>query len=555
MNIILTGFMGTGKSSVSKELLKILNQKNLKKNEIFELLDTDEIIEKIEKRKISKIFETYGELYFRDIEAKIVKKIAKLNNKIISTGGGIVLKKENIDVLKKNGLIFNLYATPTKIFERLKYDNTRPLLKCDEPLSRITEILKARKYFYDNNHFSIDTTNLSIFAVAKKIEKIFLEFLSIRVKLFEKSYNIFIEDNSFASDSKNLTHFKIHKLIRDINPTKILVITDSNFSKYKKNFDFAIDNKNVFKVEIPAGEKYKNLKQIENLYKVCVNNDLDRKSLIIAVGGGVVGDMSGFVAATYLRGIKFIQVPTTLLAQVDASIGGKTGFDLEYGKNLVGAFYQPEFVWINTKFLSTLDEREYKNGLAEVLKYGIIYSKKYWTFFEKNIDKILNRDESILKEIVCMSAKVKSKIVSKDEKESNLRKILNLGHTLGHAMETACQYKFKHGEMVSFGILFASFASNEMKILTTFELEKIENLLKKVYIDKSVNLFDEIRDYFSLKNDKKFFEYIFEIMTKDKKIIDKKIDFVIPIRIGKVKIVHMEIETLKDYYKRFSFFV
>jgi len=367
----------------------------------------------------------------------------------------------------------------------------------------------------------------------------------IRVNLKKNSYNILI-----GKPFTELVHW-----LPEIKSKKILVITDTNVEKlYLQKLGSSLKEKkyDVNFCIIPAGEQYKNLNEINKIYKSCVESGLDRDSLIIALGGGVVGDMAGFVAATYLRGIRFIQVPTTLLAQVDASIGGKTGIDLEFGKNLVGAFHQPSLVWIDPEFLKTLDDREYKNGLAEVIKYVVI-CENYWDFFKINIAKILNRDSEILQKVLYMCAKAKANVVSKDEKEAGLRKILNFGHTLGHAIETNFNYCYKHGEMVAVGMAFASFVAVKMELCDKSVETILVNLLKRILpMDDFLEKFKRqlrTRDD-AVKSIK--IDDIVEIMARDKKMSDGKIDFILLKSFGKVEIVSLSLDDIKKMLEYWS---
>ena len=208
---------------------------------------------------------------------------------------------------------------------------------------------------------------------------------------------------------------------------------------------------------IPAGERSKNLKTIGLLYEEFLEAKLDRKSLVVAIGGGVLGDMVGFAAATYLRGIDFVQVPTTLLAQVDSSVGGKTGVDLRQGKNLVGAFHQPRSVLIDPDTLDTLPDRELRSGMAEVLKYGIIYDTNLFDQLEKQMPRLLHLDKDGLKKVIARSCEIKADIISQDETEQGLRAILNFGHTIGHALEAETAYRtYKHGEAIAIGMAVES---------------------------------------------------------------------------------------------------
>lgn len=374
------------------------------------------------------------------------------------------------------------------------------------------------------------------FDIVNKVVNLLPE--SIRVNLKENSYNIYI-GKSFLE----LVNF-----LPEVKSKRVLIVTDTNVEKlYLQDFILALEKKDfvVSYLVIIAGEKSKNFEVLNKIYNSCIENNLDRKSLIIAFGGGVIGDMAGFEASTYLRGIDFIQVPTTLLAQVDASIGGKTGIDLEIGKNLVGSFYQPKLVWIDPQFLKTLDDREFKNGLAEVIKYGMIYldcdiKESFWGFLEENIDKILDRnDDDILKKMLFLSAKAKAIVVSKDEKEGDLRKILNFGHTLGHARETYQNYSgLKHGEAVAFGMAFAAYLAVEMKIC---EKEVEVKLLK--LLNKAGFQIEEWKREIFVSHD--VYDKICYFMAHDKKMSVRKIDFILPESIGKVKIVPLELDFIK----------
>ena len=218
-------------------------------------------------------------------------------------------------------------------------------------------------------------------------------------------------------------------------------------------------------VTIPAGERFKHLNTVARLYQEFLNAGLDRKSLVVAVGGGVLGDIVGFAAATYLRGIPFVQVPTTLLAQVDASVGGKTGVDLPQGKNLVGAFHQPAAVVIDTNTLRTLPPRELRSGLSEIIKYGIIYDKAFLSSVVNDLPGLLKRDVSLLTAAIARSCEIKAEVVGQDETEQGLRAILNFGHTIGHALEALTAYRrFKHGEAIAIGMVTACLLGEEVGV-------------------------------------------------------------------------------------------
>lgn len=232
-------------------------------------------------------------------------------------------------------------------------------------------------------------------------------------------------------------------------------------------------------IVVPAGERYKTLKTVHTIYERMLDHRIDRSGIVIGLGGGVVGDMAGFAAATYMRGIDFVQVPTSLLAQVDASIGGKTGVDLTRGKNLVGAFHQPKIVIMDLSTLRTLPRREFRAGLAELIKHGIIWDSEYFAFLEANIGNILRLDPSVLAPTIERSCEIKAAVVSRDERESGLRRILNYGHTAGHAIESLTGYRaLLHGEAVAIGMVTAALVSEEIGAAEAGLTDRIVRILK-----------------------------------------------------------------------------
>ena len=294
-------------------------------------------------------------------------------------------------------------------------------------------------------------------------------------------YRIIIGQNSISK--RNIAPLvKGHK--------KLLLISDTGVPKniIKKVTSIARNNSKVFTIILTQGEQAKSLDNFQSIVNFLIDHKFDRSDGIIAVGGGVIGDISGFVASSYLRGIAFIQIPTTLLAQVDSSVGGKTAINIPAGKNLVGAFYNPKGVIIDTSVLHSLPSRELNAGLAEVIKYGLIQNKYLLSLLEKNITAILNRSHKIIEEVIFESIKTKAKIVTKDEKETGVRALLNFGHTFGHAIEAHGKYKkILHGEAVAKGMLIASKISMLEGLISLKELLKIENLLLSYHFDLSMN--------------------------------------------------------------------
>lgn len=277
-------------------------------------------------------------------------------------------------------------------------------------------------------------------------------------------------------------------------------------------------------LKVPAGETAKSLKTVQACYDQLAAHRLERKSFIVALGGGVVGDLAGFVAATYLRGIAFVQVPTTLLSQVDSSVGGKVGVNLKAGKNLVGAFYQPRLVLCDLSSLVTLPDREYRSGLAEVIKYGIIYDAQLFKKLERDMPKLLQRRTETLAAVVARCCEIKAEVVRQDETESGLRAILNFGHTVGHALEAISGYgRFLHGEAIAIGQVAAARLSAGLLGLTDPELRRIRELLTKAGLPTTMKLSPAQQQKAT------------RAMMLDKKVSAGEVKFVLASRIGKVK--------------------
>ena len=289
----------------------------------------------------------------------------------------------------------------------------------------------------------------------------------------KKAYDIVLRD-SFADLLDQMEFLEIEK-------KKVCIVTESNVAPiYLKEVCELISSKasKTITFSFEAGEKHKQLKTIEALYEELIINHFDRQDLLIALGGGVVGDMTGYAAATYLRGIDFVQVPTTLLSQVDSSIGGKTGVDFLQYKNMVGAFHQPKLVYINTATLKSLPEREYFSGMGEVIKHGLIKDAVYYEWIKENIDAIKAREHEAVKEMIYQSCLIKRDVVERDPKEKGERALLNFGHTIGHAVEKLSDFGLSHGVCVGLGMVAASYISCQQGNLTKEQLSFIEETLK-----------------------------------------------------------------------------
>jgi 3-dehydroquinate synthase len=309
---------------------------------------------------------------------------------------------------------------------------------------------------------------------------------------------------------------------------KIFVITTEDVWKaHGASLDAALASKDAGKPRevlfFPGGEKNKRLSQVEALCDGMLAGGADRSSLVIAFGGGIVGDVGGFVAASFMRGVRVLQVPTTLLAQVDAATGGKTGVNLAGGKNLVGAFFQPHAVLVDPEVLSTLPQREYVAGLFEVIKYGIIQTPWLFDLMEQERDAVLSRHPATVDRLIAESVRIKADVVSQDEKESGLRRILNFGHTLGHALEAETSYtRLLHGEAVGFGMIAATLLAERLGILPAADATRIVD---------TVNAYGPIPSLADVSADN-----LCGLIYRDKKTIQGKVHFVLPRRIGEVEV-------------------
>ena len=303
----------------------------------------------------------------------------------------------------------------------------------------------------------------------------------------------------------------------DLNfDTKVVVVTNPTVAAYHlEAFLEKVHAKALYVVTVPDGEQYKTMETVEEILDQLFVHKLDRKSLLIALGGGVIGDMTGFTASIYQRGIGFIQVPTTLLSQVDASVGGKTGVNNKYGKNLIGAFYQPKAVYIDPAFLQTLPPREFAAGVAEIIKMAVMFDRGYFDFLE---DADLN-DEAVLKEVIKRSVELKAEVVNQDEKEAGIRAVLNYGHTFGHVIENETNYTtYLHGEAVAIGMVMANRLAVKLGLMKEDDAEKVVYLLEKFNLPTS----------HKIKDVDDFYEHFF----LDKKSADNRIKFILPKGIG-----------------------
>ncbi len=483
-HLYFTGFMASGKSRTGRALADRLARP---------FIDTDAVIVERAGKSISEIFEQDGEAAFRDMEHAVIAEIAKSDKPlVVSLGGGALTQERNLQLISGNGTIIRLWAKPEVLSERIGRKNTRPLLanlSDEERLAKIKQMLKEREKNYAHADFSVESSNeYTENHVIERILHLLKFWESHALDVLPSSggrYPIFIGKNIIPDAAVMLEGLQL-------SPNyEFLICTDTTIAKEQNQKLSELRGQAgrcpVFKFQ--AGEGHKTLHNLNQLYSFMLHRGYTRKSCLLQFSGGVVGDMAGFGAATYQRGIPFVQFPTTLLSMVDSSVGGKVAVNHPEGKNMIGAFYQPSAVVCDISVLSTLPENEYLAGLAEIVKYGVIYDKEFFSYLEENVDKIKAHDFGALKHMIFRSCQIKAEVVGIDEKEAGLRAILNYGHTFGHAIEKLTHYElFSHGIAVSLGMRVAARAAVLLGKLTREEETRQNNLLDTLGFPKTFNV-------------------------------------------------------------------
>lgn len=446
-HVWFTGFMATGKSRIGELVAERLGLP-------FE--DTDHWIEARHRKTIPELFAEVGEAAFREIEIEAMRHLCAESPRVIALGGGSLIHPEALSLVRQSGVLVGLWARPEVISARVARKESRPLLaglSSEARLAKIRSLMAARRHLYVQADFQIESSdNVTREAIADEIVRRVPLWRSkaLTVPLGERSYPIFA-GSGIASD--------LPELCAQIGLAgKPVVVTDANvlaaqaglLESWKQKWpDLPV---HVF----PPGEEHKTLEVLQGLFTFLLERRIDRKAFLVAFSGGVGGDMTGFAAACYQRGIDFVQVPTTLLSMVDSSVGGKTAVDHPLGKNMIGAFHQPRLVLADGDCLSTLPEREYLAGLAEVAKYGVIRDPALFAWLEANATACRGREPAAVSRMVADSCACKAAIVGEDEREEGVRALLNLGHTFGHALESVSGYgTWLHGEAVALGMVCA----------------------------------------------------------------------------------------------------
>lgn len=498
-HIFLYGPPGTGKSTIGKILAQNLS---------LPFVDLDQVIEAKANLPIGKIMKQQGESAFRNIETSTLLDLEDEAESVVALGAGALLRDENRIFAESHGKVILLMAEFDTVIERLQNDSVKhPLLKgnLQEKLSSFLE-----KYNEHYNSFSV--------IVHVKDESADQNAHQVQVVLGRHHLSAMGEYDVIVQSVE-----QIGNLLHERELQNPIIVTDENVAKLHTEKAIAFLQNAGFNskvLTISAGEVHKNLDTVSKLWQEFLESGLDRKSTVIALGGGVIGDLSGFAASTYMRGINWVTVPTTLLSMVDASIGGKTGIDLPEGKNLIGSFYPPKLVIADPQLLNTLPKTELISGMAEVVKHGIISDPELFSLCARGWDAVKNSLEEIVKRAIA----VKIKIIEEDPYEKGFRAVLNFGHTVGHAVELVSKFSIRHGEAIAIGMVaeakYAVRIGVAAKSVEEAIIESLKELGLPVDIPKEMPRDEIIR-----------------AMRADKKKNVNAVRFALPVEIGKIKLM------------------
>jgi shikimate kinase/3-dehydroquinate synthase len=549
-NIYFIGLSGSGKSTVGRILADRLGRP---------FIDLDAFIEQDCGQSIATMFSEQGEDYFREYESRVLAHVVhSYSNAVIATGGGIVTRPENRLLLREHGLCIYLMAEPEIALERLQAQQAeaaeqgtkpeiRPLLVGADPLSSLEKLHQTRVGWYEEAAITCSTQKKSAERVAHEIlaKLIASGQLShdevsspgVRTVRIGDEYDIIVEWGGLGRLGQELNRLQI--------PKRVFLFTDHHVGSL---YASSVMNSLVavgFEPElytIHAGEASKSSQELRAIYDWLIERHAERREVIIALGGGVVGDLVGFAAATYLRGVPLIQIPTSLLAQVDAAIGGKTGINHPQGKNLIGAYYHPRLVLVDPAVLLTLPVRERTEGWAEVVKYGMILDAELFAVLEAEADilrEFSHPSAGMLCRLIARCIDLKIEVIEQDEREQGLRAILNYGHTLAHALENIAGYgTLLHGEAVSLGMSAAAKLAHEAGMFEEPDVIRQNALLSALGLPISYSQRLDVQT-------------VLKAIQRDKKVANKQVRWILPCRIGQVEMTTLPAELVESVVTAF----
>lgn len=505
MRVYLSGPMGAGKSTVAGAVARQLGTR---------ALDLDSEVERLAGRSIPEIFAERGESAFRALEKEALKALPT-DVGVIALGGGTVIDDGTRQMLLREGIVVTLTADPAVLAARVGRGEGRPLLG-DDPQGDLDRILRARAHAYAEAHAVIDTDVLEAEQIAAEIVAV-RNLAPIVVPLGLRTYRVEV--------GRGTRHHVGIRANEHSTGDAILVYDGGHDRPWPADaiHDLTLAGKPPIEVKLRGDEAHKTVASVERVWDTALEAEVDRGAIVVGVGGGVIGDLTAFAASTLLRGVALGQIPTTLLAMVDSSVGGKTGFNRPRGKNLVGTFYQPKFVLCDVETLSTLPAEERVAGLAEVVKSAWLDSEESVAMLERDADALIAGDPDATIRAVRMSVLLKSRIIREDERESGQRMLLNLGHTVGHGLEAASDYRgIRHGEGVALGMIASMRVADRLGRGRREETERLTRLLAKLGLPTDL--------------DRRLNSRVLSFIGSDKKRRGDRIHFVIPRLPGQTEI-------------------
>ena len=544
--IFLTGLSGSGKSTTGRQVARLLG---------WDFVDTDDLLAERMRLPIGQVLVEYGEQRFRELESEALEAASRQERIVIATGGGAVIAEANRTFMQEHGLtVYLQVAVETawqRIQEHMQQSGTtviRPLLSGPDGQQRLRDLYAARKQWYEQATLKVNADELSPDILARQIVAGALvhgHLSSSSMPQEVMTLNLGTVSSQARVEWGGLYHLPQALQSSGFSSTsqRVFIITDSEVDQFyiepvKTLFTGAGFVPHIFTV--PAGESSKSLLCFGQIMDWLVEHGAEHSEPVMALGGGVVGDLAGFVAACYHRGVPLIQVPTTLLAQVDSAIGGKTGINHPSGKNLIGAYYQPKLIMVDPALLLTLPERVYREGWAEIVKYGVILNAELFEMIEKNVSALRTlNDGALLTSIIARCIRLKMDVVARDERDGGLRNILNYGHTFGHALEAIAGYgTWLHGEAVSVGMEVAARIAVARGLLSEGEAARQHKLLCALDLPVNCPGVDV--------------EAILSAMQRDKKVRDRHMRWVLPTSIGHAEVFKdVPLEVVRDAIERF----
>jgi len=541
-SIVLVGLMGCGKSSIGKRLAIKLG---------LPFIDADDEIERAAAKTINDIFTDHGEAHFRDGERKVIARLLGNGPQVLATGGGAFINPETRQRVREKGISIWLRADLPVLMRRVMKRDTRPLLRDGNPEATMRKLIEARYPIYAEADMTVESRDephdLAVTEILHRLAtgpaaattQTPSPSRSVRVDLGDRSYDVLIASGLLA-DTGALIKARLGNV-------KCGIVTDENVARHHLSaLEQSLKAEGLFagSIVMKPGEATKSFRDLATLSERLLELGLERGDLVVPLGGGVIGDLAGFAAGILRRGIRFVQIPTSLLAQVDSSVGGKTGINTPQGKNLIGVFHQPNLVIADTAVLTTLPPRQMRAGYAEVAKYGLLGDAKFFAWLEANWQGVFGNHGPALTKAIETSVAAKAAIVARDETETGDRALLNLGHTFGHAFEAWTGYsdKLLHGEAIAIGMCLAFRLSEDLKLCPHGRAERVAAHFK------AVGLPTTIRDIPMAKANA---DELLRLMGQDKKVRGGKLAFILARDIGEA-FVSREVspETVKAFLTR-----